>query len=133
LNDEERQRRPSQQQLLTREGTLEREGSTGSRKIPEASTLVSAIKLSSLLYFAAAASLILMGIEFSDGNLYVKVIDQQLLFTVIFFMTALVLIFHSAVVLNSVNRKLTMCSRVYLNIGNIFIFVVSCGILILTI
>lgn len=74
-----------------------------------------------------------MGIEFSDGNLYVKVIDQQLVFTGVFFMTALVLIFHSAVVLNSVNRKLTPCSRVYLNIGNIFIFVVSCAILILTI
>lgn len=76
-------------------------------KVPASSTLVSVIKLCSLLYFASAASLILMGIEFSDGNLYVKIHSKELFYTLVFFGIALVLIVNSAIVLNSVNRKLT--------------------------
>ena len=73
--------------------------------VPQPSTLISIIKLSSLLTFAGAASFMLLGIEVSDNNIYIKINQKELQFTIIFLFCGALLIAQAAYNLHAVNNQ----------------------------
>jgi hypothetical protein len=60
--------------------------------VPQPSTLVSIIKLSSLLTFAGAARFMLLGIDVSDNNLMMKIKQNEITFTILFLGCGVVLV-----------------------------------------
>ena len=92
-------------------------------KLPQATVLTTIVKLSSILFFAGAASCVLLGIDAADRNLYLKIEQKQLKWCLIFFALSLVYLAHASYILHAVNSKLTDTRLIFLNVTNLAVFI----------